>query len=94
MIVAVTLDKDLFKAISSHAFIIVFNIRLEYRFRKIITLMDSNFKENFIFQRFVKENGLIDDSIKYIKEFIDGYTIIIYGKHDLIIYIKDLENQN
>jgi hypothetical protein len=27
-------------------------------------------------------------------KFIDGYTIIIYGKYDLITYIKDLENQN
>jgi hypothetical protein len=54
--------------------------------------MNNNSEENFISQRFVKENGLINDLIKYIKESIDKYTIIIYGKHDLIIYIKDSEN--
>jgi hypothetical protein len=88
------LDKNSFKTTPSHAFIIVFNIYLEYRFRKIIALIDNNFEKNFIFQRFVKENDLIGDLIKYIKEFIDGYTVIIYRKHDLIIYIKDSENQN
>jgi hypothetical protein len=94
IIAAVALDKDFFKAISFHAFIIVFNIRLKYKFRKIIILIDSDSEKNFISQRFVRENGLINDSVKYIKEFIDGYTIIIYKKHDLIIYIKNSENQN
>jgi hypothetical protein len=92
IIAAVALNKDLSKAISSRAFIIIFNIRLEYRFRKIIILMDNDFEENIISQRFVKENDLISDLIEYMKEFIDGYAIIIYGKHDLIIYIKNLEN--
>jgi hypothetical protein len=90
----VALNKDSFKIISSHAFIIIFNIRLKYRFRKIIILVNNDSEENFIFQRFVKENDLISDLIKYIEKFIDGYTIIIYRKHDLIIYIKNLENQN
>jgi hypothetical protein len=88
----VALGKNFFKTTSFHAFIIMFNIRLEHGFRKIIILMDNNFEENFIFQRFVKENDLTDNLIKYIKEFIDGYTIIIYRKHDLIIHIKDLRN--
>jgi hypothetical protein len=92
IITAVALNKNLSKTISSYAFIVVFNIRLKYRFRKIIILMDNGFKENFIFQRFVKENDLISDSIKCIKKFIDGYTITIYGKHDLIIHIKNSEN--
>jgi hypothetical protein len=48
LIAAVALDKDPFKAISFHAFIVVFNIRLKYRLRKIIILMDSNSEENFI----------------------------------------------
>jgi hypothetical protein len=56
--------------------------------------MDNNSEENFISQRFVKKNDLINDSIKCKKIFIDGYTIIIYRKHDLIIYIKNSENQN
>jgi hypothetical protein len=86
------LDKNSSKTIFSHAFIIMFNIRLEYRFRKIIILMDNNSEENFISQRFVKENNLISDLIKRIRKFIDGYAIIIYGKHDLIIYIKNLGN--
>jgi hypothetical protein len=94
MITVVALDKDSSKIIFFHAFIIVFNIRLEYGFRKIIVLIDSDFKENFISQRFVKENDLISDLIKYIEKFIDGYAVIIYGKHDLIIYIKNSENQN
>jgi hypothetical protein len=88
----VTLDKDLSKIIFSHAFIVVFNIRLEHGFRKIIILMDNNLKENFISQRFVKKNGLISDLMKRIKKFIDRYAVIIYGKHDLIIHIKNLEN--
>jgi hypothetical protein len=92
MIAAVALGKDFSKATSSYAFIIVFNIRLEYRLRKIIALMDNNFKENFISQRFVKKNDLIGDLIGCIEEFIDEYTIIIYRKHDLIIYIKNSEN--
>jgi hypothetical protein len=92
IIVAVALDKNFFKAISFHAFIIVFNIRLKHEFRKIIILMNNNSEKNFISQRFVKENDLISDLIKYIKEFIDEYTITIYRKHDLIIYIKDSEN--
>jgi hypothetical protein len=50
MIVAVALDKDFFKAISSHAFIIIFNVRLEYRLRKIIALVNNGSEENFIFQ--------------------------------------------
>jgi hypothetical protein len=29
-----------------------------------------------------------------MRKFIDGHTIIIYGKHDLIIHIKDSGNQN
>jgi hypothetical protein len=94
MIAAVALDKDLSKAISSHAFIVIFNIRLKHRLRKIITLIDSSFEENFISQRFVKENDLISDSMKRIKKFIDRYTITIYGKHDLITYIKNSENQS
>jgi hypothetical protein len=88
----VALGKNPFKAIFSHAFIIVFNIRLEHRLRKIIILMDNNFEKNFISQRFVKENGLIGDLMKYIEKFIDGYAVIIYGKHDLIIHIKHSEN--
>jgi hypothetical protein len=94
MIAAVTLGKDFFKAISFHAFIVVFNVRLEYGFRKIIILVNNNFEEKFIFQRFVRENDLINDLIKYIKEFIDKYAITIYRKHDLIIHIKNSENQN
>jgi hypothetical protein len=89
-----TLGKNFFKIISFHAFIVVFNIRMEHGFCKIIILINNNSEENFISQRFVKENDLIDYSIKYIKEFIDRYTVTIYRKHDLIIYIKDSENQN
>jgi hypothetical protein len=92
MIAAVALGKNFSKTIFSHAFIIIFNIRLKHRLRKIIILVDNNSEENFIFQRFVKKNGLIGDLIKYIGKFIDRYAIIIYRKHDLIIYIKDLEN--
>jgi hypothetical protein len=92
MIAAVALNKNSSKAISSHAFIIIFNIRLEYRLRKIIILIDSDSEENFISQRFVKKNDLINNLIKCIKKFIDEYTIIIYGKHDLIIYIQNSEN--
>jgi hypothetical protein len=94
MITAVTLNKDLSKITFSHAFIIIFNIRLEHKLRKIIILMDNDSEENFIFQRFVKENNLISDSVKRIRKFIDGQTITIYGKHDLIIHIKNSENQN
>jgi hypothetical protein len=88
------LDKDFFKTISFHAFIVVFNIRLKYGFRKIIILINNDSEENFISQRFVKKNDLISDLIKYMKEFIDGYAVTIYGKHDLIIHIKDSENQS
>jgi hypothetical protein len=94
MIAAVTLNKNSSKTTFSHAFIVVFNIRLEYRLRKIITLMNNNSEENFISQRFVKKNDLISDPIGRIKKFIDKYTINIYRKHDLIIYIKNSENQN
>jgi hypothetical protein len=90
----VALGKDLSKITSFHAFIVIFNVRLEHRFRKIITLINSNFEENFIFQRFVKKNDLISDLIERIKEFIDKYTIIIYGKYNLIIYIKNSRNQS
>jgi hypothetical protein len=67
MIIVVTLGKNSFKTTSSHVFIIMFNIRLEYKLRKIIVLINNNSEENFIFQRFVKENDLISDSIKRIK---------------------------
>jgi hypothetical protein len=60
----------------------------------MVTPVNNNSKKNFISQRFVKKNDLIDNPVKRIKEFIDGYTITIYGKHDLIIYIKNSENQN
>jgi hypothetical protein len=56
--------------------------------------MDNDSEENFISQQFVKENDLIDDLIKYIRESIDRYAIIIYGKHDLITYIKNSENRS
>jgi hypothetical protein len=92
MIAVVTLGKNLFKIIFFHAFIIIFNVRLKYGFRKIIILMNNNFEENFISQRFVKKNGLINDLIRYIGKFIDRYAIIIYGKHNLVIYIKNSEN--
>jgi hypothetical protein len=92
MIAVMALNKNSFKIISSHAFIIIFNIRLKHGFRKIIALIDNDFKKNFISKRFVKENDLINDSVKYIKKFIDGHTIIIYRKHNLIIYIKNSEN--
>jgi hypothetical protein len=94
MIAAVALDKNLSKITFFYAFIIIFNIRLEHGFRKIIILVNSDFEENFIFQRFVKKNNLISDLIRRIEESIDKYTITIYGKHDLIIYIKNSENQN
>jgi hypothetical protein len=48
IIAAVALGKNLSKATSSHVFIIIFNIRLKYRFRKIMVLMDSDFEKNFI----------------------------------------------
>jgi hypothetical protein len=48
MIAVVALNKNSSKTIPSHAFIIIFNIRLEYRFRKIIAVMDNNSEENFI----------------------------------------------
>jgi hypothetical protein len=92
MIAAVALNKNFFKITSSHAFIVIFNIRLKYKLRKIITLINNNFEENFISQRFVKENDLINDLIRRIEESIDGYTITIYRKHDLIIHIKNSEN--
>jgi hypothetical protein len=90
----VALDKDPSKIIFSHAFIIIFNIRLEHKFRKIIVLVDNSSEENFIFQRFVKENGLINDSVERIRKSINEYTVTIYGKYDLIIYIKNSENQS
>jgi hypothetical protein len=92
MIAAVTLGKNSFKAIFFHVFIIIFNMRLEHELRKIIILINSDFEENFISQRFVKENDLIGDLIKCIRKSIGGYMIIIYGKHDLVIYIKDSLN--
>jgi hypothetical protein len=92
MIAAVALGKNPFKTTFPYAFIIVFNIRLKYGFRKIIILINNSSEENFISQRFVKKNGLISNLIKCMKEFIDKYTIIIYGKHDLITYIKNLGN--
>jgi hypothetical protein len=49
MIAVVTLGKNFSKVISFHVFIIIFNIRLEYGFRKIIILMDNDSEENFIF---------------------------------------------
>jgi hypothetical protein len=55
MIAAVALDKIFSKTIFFHVFIIVFNIRLKYKLRKIIVLVDSDFEENFISQRFVKQ---------------------------------------
>jgi hypothetical protein len=92
MIIAVALNKDSSKITFFHIFIIVFNVRLEYGLRKIIILMNNNFEKFFFSQRFVKKNDLISDLIKYIRESIDGYAVTIYEKHDLIIYIKDLEN--
>jgi hypothetical protein len=56
--------------------------------------MNNDFEENFISQRFVKENNLISDPIKRIKKSIDRYAITIYRKHDLITHIKNSENQN
>jgi hypothetical protein len=64
IIIAVTLNKDSFKITSSHVFIIIFNIRLEHKLRKIIIIINNDFKENFISQRFVEENDLISDLIK------------------------------
>jgi hypothetical protein len=94
IIPAVALNKNPSKTTFSHAFIIIFNIRLEHKLRKIIVLINNNSEENFISQRFVKENDLINDLIKYIEKSIDRYTITIYGKHDLITHIKNSENQN
>jgi hypothetical protein len=94
IIVAVALGKNPFKIISFYVFIVIFNIRLEHRFRKMIVLINNDFKENFISQRFVKENNLISDLMGRMKKFIDRYAIIIYGKYDLIIHIKDSQNQN
>jgi hypothetical protein len=92
MIAAVTLNKNPSKITSFHAFIIVFNVRLEHRLRKIIALMNNSSEENFISQRFVKENDLINDLMKRMKKSIDKYTVVISRKHDLIIYIKNSEN--
>jgi hypothetical protein len=49
IIAAVALDKDFSKATSSYAFIIIFNIRLEYGFREIIASVDNNSEEKFIY---------------------------------------------
>jgi hypothetical protein len=92
MIIVVALGKNFSKIILFYAFIVIFNIRLKYGFRKIIILINNNFEKFFFSQRFVRENDLIGDLIKYIREFIDGYTVIIYGKYDLVAYIKDSEN--
>jgi hypothetical protein len=48
IIVVVALGKNPSKITFSHVFIIIFNIRLKYKLRKIITLMNNNSKENFI----------------------------------------------
>jgi hypothetical protein len=94
MIAAVALGKNPSKATPSHAFIIIFNVRLEYGLRKMIILVNNGSKENFISQRFVKENDLIGDPIGRMGESIDGYAVTIYGKHDLVTHIKDSGNQN
>jgi hypothetical protein len=49
MIAAVALDKDFFMVIFFLVFIVLFNVRLEYGFRKIIILVDNGSEENFIF---------------------------------------------
>jgi hypothetical protein len=94
MIAAVALNKNSSKITSSHVFIIIFNIRLEFGFSKVIILINNSSEENTISQRFVKENNLIGDSIRRMEESIDKYTITIYRKHDFIIHIKNSENQN
>jgi hypothetical protein len=94
IIAAVALNKDSSKATHSHAFIVIFNVRLEHGLYKIIILMNSDFEENFISQRFVKKNGLIGDPIKRIEESINGHTITIYRKYDLIIHIKDVKEMD
>jgi hypothetical protein len=50
MITAIALYKNFSKIIYFRVFIIVFNVRLKYKLRKIIILINNNFKENFISQ--------------------------------------------
>jgi hypothetical protein len=56
--------------------------------------MNNDSEKNFISQRFVKKNDLISDPVECIKKSIDEHTVTIYEKHDLIIHIKNSENQN
>jgi hypothetical protein len=48
MIAVVALGKNFSKVIFFRVFIVIFNVRLKYGFRKVIILMDSDFEENFI----------------------------------------------
>jgi hypothetical protein len=85
IIAAVTLNKDPFKATSSHTFIIIFNIRLEYGLRKIIILIHNNSEKKLHFTTIRKRERFDRRSNKMYKNFIDGYTVTIYRKYDLII---------
>jgi hypothetical protein len=71
-----TLGKNFSKVISSHIFIVVFNVRLEHGIRNIIILVDNDFEENFISQRFVKENDLISDLVKYMRKFNEDIRLL------------------
>jgi hypothetical protein len=55
MIAAVTLDKDSSKTTSSRVFIIVFNIRLEYKLRKMIVLVNNDSEKKNYFTTIRKE---------------------------------------
>ncbi len=61
--------------------------------RKITALFNYGVDEDFISQRFIKENGLEAISVERIKIIVNRYYIIIYRFYNIIIKVKDSRSE-
>jgi len=68
-------------------------LNLAHGNRKITVLFNCGVDEDFISQRFTKENGLEATPIKRMGIIVDGYNIIIYRFYNIIIKVKDSRSE-
>ncbi len=61
--------------------------------RKVTALLDYGADEDFISQRFTKENSLEITPIERIGTTVDEYYIIIYRSHNIITKTKNFRSE-
>jgi hypothetical protein len=81
MLISVILERIPKRARQTKKIIIDTILRLSQKNRKISVLLNTDIKDNFIFQRLTVEINLFSKYMNRSEVTIDGYKIYIYNRH-------------